>query len=224
MKALALSAEVGLLAAVLGLPFALIAGHIMARKTFVGKSLVSTLLMLPLVLPPVVTGYLLLRLFASRGWLGGALQTFGVHVPFSTLGAVIAALVVGFPLYVASVRGAFEAIDKRYEDVAATLGSSRWQVFVRVTLPLALPGVAAGFVLTFARALGEFGATAVLAGNIEGKTRTLALAVYSLLDAPDGESAAAPLVILCVAISFAALAAHEALIRWQRRRFEVAHD
>jgi molybdate transport system permease protein len=197
---------------------ALVLGHLLARRRFFGKSVVSTLVLLPLVLPPVVTGYLLLELFGRGGPLGALWDTLDLHVPFSLAGAVAAALVVGLPLYVASVRAAIEAVDVRYEELAQSLGLTRWQAWRRVTLPLALPGIAAGFVLTFARALGEFGATAVLAGNIEGETRTLALAVYSLLDAPNGEAEAAVLVWLSIGLSFAALTGYEALLRWQRKR------
>jgi molybdate transport system permease protein len=222
-SAFLLSLRVGLSCAILGLPPAVALGYLLARRNFFAKPVVTTVLLLPLVLPPVVTGYLLLGFFGREGMLGRVWRAFDIAVPFSLSGAVIAALVVGFPLYVASVRSAFETIDPRLEEVAETLGKKPSTVFWRVSLPLALPGIAAGFVLTFARALGEFGATAVLAGNIEGETRTLALAVYSLLDSPSGEAAATELVWLSVALAFLALVGYEALSRWQRRRLEIDH-
>ncbi|MFZ5479795.1 MAG: molybdate ABC transporter permease subunit, partial [Myxococcota bacterium] len=152
---------------------------------------------------------------------GGALAAVGLPVPFSLLGAVIAAAVVGFPLYVMSVRGAFLAVDPRYEEVSMSLGVPPAATFRRVVLPLAFPGIAAGVVLAFARGLGEFGATAVLAGNMEGRTRTIALAVYALLDAPGDDARVTTLVAASVALSLAALVGYEALERWQRRRLEL---
>jgi molybdate transport system permease protein len=212
---LGLSIKVGLGCALLGLPIAVALGLLLARADFFGKSLVSTVIALPLVLPPVVTGYLLLRVFGARGPLAA------LGVPFTFSAALLAAFVVGLPLYVMTVRIAIEAVDPRYEEVARTLGYSRARAFFNVTLPLALPGVIGGFVLTFARALGEFGATAVLAGNIDGETRTLALAVYSLLDSPTGENDALQLVCISVGLALGALQAFERLNRWQRKRLEL---
>ena len=136
---------------------------------------------------------------------------------------VLAAFTVGLPLYVWSARAAFEAVDPRLEEVSATLGTPPWRTFARVTLPLALPGIAGGAVLAFARALGEFGATAVVAGNMEGETRTIALAVYTLLDTPGGEGATLPLVLASLGIAAASLLGYELLSRWQRRRLELAN-
>lgn len=194
---------------------------VLARGRFRGKTLLSAAIFAPLVLPPVVTGLLLLRGLGRASTVGSWLAWAGWPVTFSLTGAVIAASIVGFPLYVLAIRGAFEAVDPRLEEVSWTLGVPPRQTFLRVTLPLALPGVAAGMVLAFARGLGEFGATAVVAGNMEGKTRTIALAVYSLLDAPDGEAAIRVLLLASVGLSLAALGGFEALNRWQRRRLDL---
>jgi molybdate transport system permease protein len=219
ISALALSVEVALASTLLALVPAALLGRLLARG-FPGRSLVTALVLVPLVLPPVVTGLLLLDVFGRQGPIGGALDALGVRIAFTWLGAVVAATVVGFPLYVIAVRQAFEAIDPRYEEVAATLGDPPWRAFARVALPLALPGIAAGAVLAFARALGEFGATVVVAGNVEGRTRTLALAVYALLDAPGRDPRLPWLVGASLGLALAALAAYEALLRWQRRRLE----
>ncbi len=219
-SAIRLSLLVALLATLVGLIPAIAAGWVLARKEFPGKSLLATALLAPLVLPPVVTGFLLLSFFGARSSMGGWLAGLGIQVPFTLLGAALAALVVGLPLYIMAVRGAFQAVDTRYEEVSWTLGVHRSATFRRVTLPLALPGIAAGAVLAFARSLGEFGATIVLAGNIEGSTRTIALAVYSLLESPAGREATWWLVGSSVVISLAALLGFEALNRRQRARLD----
>jgi molybdate transport system permease protein len=219
-SALVLSLIVALLAALLGLVPALFLGRLLARRDFPGKTLVTTLILMPLVLPPVVTGFLLLSLLGGRGLFGPALAAAGITVPFTLLAPIIAALVVGLPLYVLSVRGAFEAVDARLEEVAWTLGARPRPAFFRIALPLALPGIAAGATLAFARALGEFGATVVLAGNLEGRTRTIPLAVYALLEAPGGTRGAWMLAGASVLLSLLALAGFELLSRWQRRRLE----
>lgn len=219
-SAIRLSLIVGVWCVVLGLPLALAVGWLLARREFPGKLLLTTLVFTPLVLPPVVTGLLLLRLFGRNGAVGVALDHFGIVIPFSLAGAVLAAFVVGFPLYVLSIRGAIESVDRRYEEVARSLGLGPWEVFRRITLPLALPGILAGAVLNFARALGEFGATTVLSGNIEGRTRTIAQAVYTLMDAPGEPPETAILVWSSIALSLAALAGYEALNRWQKKRLE----
>jgi molybdate transport system permease protein len=219
-SALLLSLVVALAATLLGLVPALLLGRLLARRDFLGKTLVTTLILLPLVLPPVVTGFLLLSLLGGRGLFGPALAAVGITVPFTLLAPIVAALVVGLPLYVLSVRGAFEAVDARLEEVAWTLGARPRPAFFRVALPLALPGIAAGATLAFARALGEFGATVVLAGNLEGRTRTIPLAVYSLLEAPGGTRGAWVLAGASVLLSLLALAGFELLSRWQRRRLE----
>lgn len=211
-----LSLLVATCGALLGLAPAIGLGWLLARRSFPGKTVLSALLLSPLVLPPVVTGLLLLRLFGRRGALGPWLSDVGVSIPFTTLGAVIAGLVVGLPLYVIAARTAFEGVDRRLEDVAATLGASPGQVLWRITIPLAWPGLLAGAVLAFARALGEFGATAVLAGDVPGRTRTLSLAVYALLSAPGGEPDAMRLSLVSIGLSVLALMAHELLLRRHR--------
>jgi molybdate transport system permease protein len=219
--AIRLSLESALVATLLGLPLAVALGYALARVPFRGKAIVSAAVVGPLVLPPVVTGLLLLRLLGRQAPLGRLLDAVGLPVPFTLLGVIIAALVVGLPLFVAAARGAFEAVDPRYEEVSWTLGVSPWRTFLTVTLPLSLPGLLAGAVLAFARALGEFGATVVLAGNMEGKTRTIALAVYALLDLPEGDAAMEELVGASLLLALGAMAGYEALSRWQRRRLEL---
>jgi molybdate transport system permease protein len=221
LTAIRLSLEVGAVATLGGLVPATGLAWVLARGRFRGKSLLTTLILTPLVLPPVVTGLLLLRTFGRTAPLGAALAAVGLPVPFSLLGAILAAGVVGFPLYVLTIRGAFEAVDPRYEQVSLTLGVPPARTWWRVTLPLCFPGLAAGVVLAFARALGEFGATAIIAGNMEGRTRTIALAVYTLLDAPDGEEPIRTLLLASVGLSVVALAAFEGLNRWQRRRLAL---
>jgi molybdate transport system permease protein len=216
---LLLSLQVGLLAALLGLGPAAGIGWWLARTRSPWRPLVTTAVLLPLVLPPVVTGWLLLALLGRRSLVGGALDALGLGVPFTPAAAVIAAVIVGLPLYVMSARAAFEAVDPRYEEISASLGDPPWVTFRRVTLPLAAPGLAGGAVLAFARALGELGATIVLAGNTEG-TRTLSLAVYALLDAPDGEARTVPLVLASVGLSLLSLLGYEALLAAQRRRLD----
>jgi molybdate transport system permease protein len=198
-------------------------GWVLARKDFLGKSLVSTVALAPLVLPPVVTGFILLSLLGTQSPLGAWLADLGFPIPFTLLGATLAALAVGLPLYVISVRNAFQTVDPSYEEVAWTLGKRPWPAFLRVTFPLALPGIAAGAVLAFARALGEFGATVVLAGNVEGSTRTIALAVYTLLESPRGRDAMWVLVGASVVLSLLALLGFEALSRRQRRQMRTPH-
>ena len=222
-SAIRLSVEAGLGCALFGLPIAVALGWLLARHRFRGKQLISTLILAPMVLPPVVTGVLLLKLFGTHSWLGTLLAKAGIEIPFSFIGVLIAALVVSLPLYVISVRGAFEAIDPRCEELARTLGHTPLQSFWKVSLPLALPGILAGALLSFARALGEFGATAVLAGNIEGKTRTLSLAVYTLMDSPDGDHATQTLLGVSLALTFLALLGGEWFRRWQRARMGVDH-
>jgi molybdate transport system permease protein len=199
------------LGALLGLPVAIAVGHRLAHVRGAGAIVLASVVLLPLALPPVVTGYLLLLLLGRRGVFGGVLDAIGVRVVFSTTGAVIAALVVGLPLYVLAARRAFEDVDPHLVEVARTLGASRWRTFREIELPLARRGIAVGALLAFTRALGEFGATIVLAGDVEGRTRTLALAVYAALARPGGESTALALTALSVALSVVALVAHEAL-------------
>ncbi len=217
-SAIRLSLLVALFATVLGLAPAVGLGWLLARHDFPGKTLVTTLVLAPLVMPPVVTGFLLLSVLGSQSTLGSVLASMGLAVPFTLVGATVAAFIVGLPLYVLSVRGAFEAVDPQYEELSWTMGVSPRRTFFRISLPLALPGIVAGAILAFARALGEFGATVVLAGNVEGSTRTIALAVYTLLEAPTGRESTWILVGASVALSLLALVGYEALSRWQRRR------
>ncbi len=220
VSAVLVSLKVAAWSTLLGLVPAVYLGHRLARPHSPGRTLITGLVLLPLVLPPVVTGLLLLDLFGRNGAFGAALEASGVRITFSWIGAALAAFVVGMPLYVMATRQAFEAVDPRYAEVAATLGDPPAAAFRRVALPLALPGVAAGAVLAFARALGEFGATIVVAGNVEGETRTVALAVYTLLDGRADDPRLRSLVTASLALAFGAMLAYEALVRWQRRRLE----
>ncbi|MEO7994164.1 MAG: molybdate ABC transporter permease subunit [bacterium] len=223
-SAIRLSLLVAAWAVIACTPFALGLGWLLARKQFFGKALVSTLILAPLVLPPVVTGFLLLRAFGRHSPLGPLLQSLGCPVPFTLTGAVVAAIVMALPLYTTAIRTAIQAVDRRYEEVAATCGLTPGATWRQITLPLALPGIAAGAVLAFARALGEFGATAVLAGNVEGRTRTIALAIYSLLESPNGDAAVRQLVWASLGLSLGALVLYELLNRWQRRRLGEDRD
>src|SRR5213080_3759103 len=192
--AVALSLRVALVATIVALPFGVAIAWVLARKEFWGKGLLDGLIHLPLVLPPVVTGYLLLISFGRRGPIGSFLaDTFGLVFSFRWTGAALACGVMGFPLMVRPIRLALEAIDRRLEDAAATLGASRPLVFLTITLPLALPGVIAGLMLCFARALGEFGATITFVSNIPGETQTISAAIYSYLQVPGGDASAARL-------------------------------
>jgi molybdate transport system permease protein len=220
VTAVRLSLWVGLWSALLGFFPALAIGWLLSRRTFVGKSLLGTLVVAPLVIPPVVTGFILLRLFGRSGPLGGLLAEVGLSLPFRFPGAVLAALVVGFPLYVLSVRSAFDAVDQRYEQISWSLGVPPLRTFWRITLPLALPGIAAGAVLSFARALGEFGATVVIAGNREGETRTIPLAVYTLLESPAEDARVRTLVLASLGLSLVALLGYELLVSLLKRRLD----
>lgn len=205
-QALQLSARVAACATLLCLPAGIALAWLLARRHFPGKFLVDALVQLPMVLPPVVPGYLLLLLLGTQGPIGGWLQAqFGIVLAFTWKGAVIASAVMAFPLMVQPVRLAFRQIDQRLEQAASTLGASPWRVFFSISLPLALPGVIAGALLCFSRSLGEFGATMAFVGNIPGETRTLPLAIYSFTHRPDGEAAAMRLSLLSIALAVAAL-------------------
>lgn len=210
--AVALSLKVGLTATLCSLPFGVVLGYLLARKEFRGKSLVETFLSLPLVLPPVVTGYLLLVLLGRRGWIGSYLDSvLGIQIVFTWHGAAIAAAVMAFPLMVRSIRIAFAGVDRRLEQAALTLGAGRFETFRRISLPLARRGVVAGAVLGFARSLGEFGATIMLAGSIPGETQTIPLAIYSEINSPGGIEKSSRLVVAAIVIAVAALFAAERL-------------
>jgi len=194
---------------------------LLARHEFRGKSLLDGLLHLPLVLPPVVVGYLLLLSLGRSGWLGHWLyQSFGISLPFTWQGAAVAGGVMAFPLLVRAVRLSFEAVDPKLEAAAGTLGANRWRVLFTITLPLAVPGLLTGTVLAFARALSEFGATITFASNIPGQTRTLPLALYTLIQTPGREAAAARLCVLSIAIAMLSLIVSEWLARRARRRLQ----
>src|SRR5207248_2287062 len=202
------------------LPLGIAIAWLLPRKQFWGKTLLDGVVHLPLVLPPVVTGYLLLISFGRRGAVGAFLADhFGIVFSFRWTGAALACGIMGFPLLVRPIRLAIEAIDRRREDAAATLGADRIWVFLTVTLPLALPGLIAGFVLCFAKALGEFGATITFVSNIPGETQTISAAIYTFTQVPGGDAAADRLVLVAIAISLAALVAAEWLARRAGTRF-----
>ena len=206
----ALSIKVSLVAMVFTLPLATAVAYLLATRRFRGWHILNALCHLPLVLPPVITGYLLLVAFGPNGMIGSVLESlFGFTFAFNWTGAALAAGVMSFPLVMRPIRLAFEVQDPQVLESAKTLGANRWSGFVSISLPLALPGLIAGGVLGFAKALGEFGATITLVSNIPGETQTLALAVYSLLQSPTGDEAALTLIVLGVVISFAAILASE---------------
>jgi molybdate transport system permease protein len=219
-EAILLSLQVGVVSVIVALPPAVALGWLLARRDFWGKSLLDLLCHLPLVLPPVVTGYLLLLLCGSRGPLGPVFDALGIPMAFTWRGAALAAAVVGFPLLLRAIRLSIEAVDPRLEEAARTLGCTGWQTFWRVTLPLSWPGVLAGALLAFARSLGEFGATITFVGNLPGETRTLPLLIFTKSQIPGGEADALWLVGLAVVVAAVALLASEGLARWTRRRVE----
>jgi molybdate transport system permease protein len=221
MESVTISLTVGAAATLLSLPVAVAVAWYLERSRLPGRSLVQTLVWLPLVLPPVVTGYLLLRLFSPRGTLGQLLAGVGLPVAFHWLGAVIAAAVTGFPLFVMLIAQAMKAVDPRLEIVSRSLGRSPWQTFWRVTLPLAWPGLLAGAAIAFARGLGEFGATIVLAGRIPGETETIPLRIHAELDAPGGEQRILALVAASVVLCVLAVLAARTLDGWYHRRLEL---
>lgn len=213
-EAVFLSLQVSAVATIVALPLAIWVAHILARKVFRGHALLNGLVHLPLVLPPVVTGYLLLVVFGRSGVIGGLLfEWFGVTLAFRWTGAALAAGIMGFPLMVRAIRLGFEAVDAGLEDAARTLGASEARVFRTVTLPLIAPGVVAGAVLGFAKALGEFGATITFVAAIPGQTQTIPSAIYGLLQVPGQESAVVVLVVISVTLAMGALVASEWLAR-----------
>lgn len=213
-QAVWLSVQVSFWATALSLPFGIWVAHLLARGRFVGRQVLNGLVHLPLILPPVVTGYLLLLAFGRQGPVGRMLdEWFGIVLAFRWTGAVLAAAVMAFPLMVRAIRLAIEAVDPKLEAAAATLGASRWQVFATVTLPLIAPGIIAGAVLAFAKAMGEFGATITFVANIPGQTQTLPSAIYAFLQVPGGDGAAFRLVVISVAVAMGALVASELLAR-----------
>ncbi|MEG3123084.1 molybdate ABC transporter permease subunit [Sphingomonas sp. GB1N7] len=218
----ALTLQVGGVALLVTLPIAFALAWALARGTFPGKLLLDAVVHLPLVVPPVVTGWLLLIAFAPTGPVGAVLQDwFGVSVLFRWTGAAIASGIMALPLMVRAMRLSIEAVDRRLESAAATLGAGRWRVFATITLPLSMPGVLAGAVLGFARSIGEFGATITFVSNVPGQTQTLPLAIYSALQRPDGEAMVLRLAAISVALSLIALVASELLARRSGRGLHV---
>jgi molybdate transport system permease protein len=218
VEALNLSLRVAVLASLACLPPAVGIAWLLSRTRMPGKALLNVLVHAPLVLPPVVVGYLLLLLFGVRGPIGSWLnEMFGLRLVFTTAGAVLAAAVMAFPLMVRAIRLSLEAVDQGLEFAARSLGASRADAFVTITVPLMLPGILAGCIMAFAASLGEFGATITFASNVEGQTRTLPLAIYTATQVPDGDASALRLVAIAIALSLLALGLSEAVERWARR-------
>ena len=211
--AVRLSLKVATVAMLASLPFGIAVAWLLARREFWGKSLINGLVHLPLVLPPVVTGYLLLLGFGTRGPIGAFLAEYGIVFSFRWTGAALACAVMGFPLMVRAIRLSIEAVDTRLEAAASTLGANAAWVFLTVTLPLMIPGIIAGMILCFAKAMGEFGATITFVSNIPGETQTLPSAIYTFTQVPGGDAEALRLTAISVAISLGALMASEVLAR-----------
>ena len=222
-RAVALSLRVAFWATAVSLPLGVLVAYALARWHFPGRQVLNGLVHLPLILPPVVTGYLLLLTFGRKGFVGQYLdQWFGIVFAFRWTGAALAAAVMAFPLMVRAIRLAIEAVDTRLEQAAGTLGASRPWVFATVTLPLMLPGIVAGMILAFAKAMGEFGATITFVSNIPGQTQTLPSAIYAALQVPGGEGTAARLVWVAIVIAMAALLLSEWVSRAVARRISGA--
>jgi len=222
-RAVALSLRVSFWATLISLPLGIAVAYVLARYRFWGHQLLNGLVHLPLILPPVVTGYLLLLTFGRKGAVGAFLdETFGLVFAFRWTGAALAAAVMAFPLMVRAIRMAIEAVDPRLEAAAGTLGASRPWVFVTVTLPLILPGIVAGAILAFAKAMGEFGATITFVANIPGQTQTMPSAIYAYLQVPGGDAAAFRLVLVAIAIAMLALLLSEWVGRSVARRIAGA--
>ncbi len=217
-QAVALSVKVAFWATLLSLPLAIWVAHLLARKSFPGKQVLNAVVHLPLVLPPVVTGYLLLLSFGTQGWAGSILAQFGIVLAFRWTGAVLAAGIMAFPLMVRAIRLGIEAVDPKLEQAACTLGASPLHVFRTVTLPLIWPAIIAGGVLAFAKAMGEFGATITFVAAIPGETQTVPSAIYAFLQVPGGEGAAIALTLVAIAIAIGALLVSEWLIHRGRGR------
>lgn len=209
--AIELSLRIAATATVASLPFGILVGMLLARGSFWGKSLISAIVFLPLVLPPVATGYVLLLLFGRKGPVGSFLaENFGIVLAFRWTGAALACAVMAFPLLVQAIQLSVRAVDSRLEEAAGTLGANRAYVFLSITLPLILPGIVAGAILCFARSMGEFGATITFVSNIPGETQTLPSAIHTFLQVPGGEPAALRLTIISIVLSLSAILASEA--------------
>ena len=220
LSAIKLSLLVGLCATLVALIPAIMIARLLNSKSFKFKTLLNVLIFFPMVSPPVVTGYLLLMLLGRNSWFGQMLSAFGIQIPFSLLGAILASVVVGFPLLVMFIRAAFAGLDPQLEQYALSAGLTPFQAFMKVSLPLSFPGILAGAIVMFARSLGEFGATVVLAGNVEGETRTISLAIYSLMDSASRSSEENTLLVASVLLSFLALIAYEACNRFYWKKIE----
>lgn len=216
LSVLMLSAKVASMSTLLSLPFAVALAWSLARYNFKLKFLIEALLQLPMVLPPVVLGYLLLILFGHTGWIGQYLSQMRIELAFNWKGAVLASMIVAFPLMVQPIRLSFQMMNVQLEQVAGSLGASPFKVFMGISLPLALPGMFMGSILSFSRSLGEFGATITFVGNIPGETRTIPIAIYALLQQPEGEQMAMRLVLLSFSLAFAALVANY----WMMQRYQ----
>ena len=220
--AIGLSVKVAVAATLCSLPIAILAGYALARWSFPGKTLLNGLLHLPLVLPPVVTGYLLLVAFGRQGPIGGFLYDWlGITLSFRWTGAALAAAVMAFPLMLRAIRLSFEIVDRRFESAASTLGAGPIATFFTVTLPLAAPGILVGIILGFAKALGEFGATITFVSNIPGETQTIALAIHSYTQAPGGDAGTIRLAVVSIIIALTAVIASEALSQRLLKRTSV---
>lgn len=218
IMAIRLSVKVAVYCSVISLPVALFVGYKMARRNFYGKPVIESLIHLPLVMPPVTTGYLLLLLLGSKSFIGQWLYNwFEIKLPFTFEAAVIASVFVSFPLIVRSIRTSMEMVDTGLEEASRILGAGKIKTFFKVTVPLALPGIVSGTILAFARSLGEFGATITFAGNIAGETQTLPLAIYSYMQIPGQEGATLRMVLVSVIISFIAMALSEVFIKRMKR-------
>ncbi|MEP0235001.1 molybdate ABC transporter permease subunit [Roseibium sp.] len=224
-QALALTLKVALVALAFALPLAIFAAYGLARWRFPGHGIVNALIHMPLVLPPVVTGYILLILFGRSGAVGRFLwDTFGISFAFNWTGAAVAAGVMAFPLMVRPIRLAFEAVDPKLEEAASSLGAHRLVTFLVVTLPMTFPGILGGAILGFAKAMGEFGATITFVSNIPGETRTLSLALYTATQSPSGDLAAFRLTLIAAIVAFGALIASEVWARRLRKRIGGVDD
>ena len=222
-NAIWLSLQVAFFTSLIALPCAIAVGYFLARKHFFGKVLIEGFINLPMVMPPVTTGFILLLVLGNHGFIGSYLyKWFHIRIAFTFSAAVIASIIVSFPLIVRSVKVAMEMVDVGLENASLSLGASPWQTFFRITLPLASPGIISGFILSFARSLGEFGATITFAGNIAGKTRTMPLAIYSNMQVPGNETKAFGLVLFSVAVSLVAIILSE-LINKKRNKTLLTH-
>lgn len=220
VSALYLSAKVALFATLFCLPFAVALAWYLARYDFKLKFIVEALLQLPMVLPPVVLGYLLLVLFGQHGWIGRYLHQIGFELAFNWKGAVLASMIVAFPLMVQPIRLSFQLINQQFEQIAGSLGASPKRVFLTISLPLALPGIVIGSILCFSRSLGEFGATITFVGNIPDETRTIPIAIYSFLQQAEGEQMAIRLVVLSLVLALSALIANYFILQKYQQKLK----